>query len=56
MELDSDVNEDRNREQQLDRSFDDWLANIEKQTDQQDEITQVPHDNVFDVAENMDEE
>lgn len=27
-EVDSDVNEDRNREQQLDDSFQDWYRNI----------------------------
>jgi hypothetical protein len=57
LEFDSDVNEDRNRELELDRSFDNWVAaNIENQTRQQEEMTEAPHDNVFDAAEEMDQE
>jgi hypothetical protein len=57
LEFDSDVNEDRNRELELDRSFDNWVAaNIENHTRQQEEITEAPHDNVFDAAEEMDQE
>jgi hypothetical protein len=56
MEVDSDVNEDRNREQQLDASFQDWYRNIEHWVHQKEDITQVPQSNVFDVATNMDAE
>jgi hypothetical protein len=56
MEVDSDVNDDRKREQQLDESFEDWLDNIENQVRQKEDMTNVPHENVFDVAENMDAE
>ncbi|MEB3103773.1 hypothetical protein [Ferviditalea candida] len=54
MEVDSDVNEDRNREQQLDASFQDWYRNIESWVKQKEDMTQVPKANVFDAAVNMD--
>lgn len=47
-EVDSDVNEDRNREQQLDDSFQDWYRNIGYWVQQKDDMTQVPKSNVFD--------
>ncbi|WP_336773237.1 hypothetical protein [Paenibacillus sp. MMO-58] len=56
IELDSDVNEDRGREQQLDASFEDWYRNIGYWEQQKSEMTQVPESNVFDVAANMDQE
>ncbi|ACT01501.1 hypothetical protein [Paenibacillus sp. JDR-2] len=55
IELDSDVNEDRGREQQLDASFEDWYRNIGHWEQQKLEMTQVPKSNVFDVAANMEE-
>jgi hypothetical protein len=54
-EMDSDVNEDRNREQQLDQSFEEWYAQMENQIHQQEGITRIPNENVFEVAEEMDE-
>ncbi len=56
MEVDSDVNEDRNREQQLDASFQDWYRNIESWVKQKEDMTQVPKANVFDAAVNIDAE
>lgn len=53
--MDSDVNEDSNRERQLDESYDEWYAQMEKQINQQEEITRVPSQNVFEAAEGMDE-
>ncbi len=49
LEVDSDVNEDRSREQQLDDSFQDWYRNIGNWVQQKDDITQVPKANVFDA-------
>lgn len=54
MEFDSDVNEDRGRELQLDASFEDWYRNIGYWVQQKEDMTQVPKSNVFDVAANMD--
>ncbi|CAH1232708.1 hypothetical protein PAECIP111891_07075 [Paenibacillus allorhizoplanae] len=56
IEVDSDVNEDRNREQQLDASFQDWYRNIGYWVQQKEDMTQVPKANVFDAAAGMDEE
>jgi len=53
--VDSNVNEDRNREKQLDESFEAWLDTIEDHFKQKNDMTNVPQDNVFDVAERMDE-
>jgi hypothetical protein len=53
-EMDSDVNEDSNRERQLDQSFDDWYAQMEHQIHGQEGITRVPDKNVFEAAEDMD--
>ncbi|WP_256992412.1 hypothetical protein [Paenibacillus sp. XY044] len=47
-EVDSDVNEDSNREQQLDDSFQDWYLNIGYWVQQKENMTQVPKSNVFD--------
>ncbi|WP_274365740.1 hypothetical protein [Paenibacillus thermotolerans] len=55
-EVDSDVNEDAKRELQLDASFQDWYRNIEYWVKQQEEITNVPKENVFDAAVTMDED
>lgn len=56
MEVDSDVNEDRNRERQLDASFEDWYRNIGYWVQQKNDLTRVPHDNVFDAMEDFDAE
>lgn len=56
IEVDSDVNEDRNREQQLDASFQDWYRNIGYWVQQKENMTQVPKANVFDAAADMDAE
>lgn len=55
-EMDSDVNEDLNREQQLDRSFEVWYKQMENQIHQQEGITRVPDENVFETAEDLDAE
>lgn len=48
---------DADREQQLDvASFQDWYSNIEAWVKQQEDMTQVPKENVFDAAINMDVE
>ncbi|MGO4271664.1 hypothetical protein AB4Z22_17765 [Paenibacillus sp. TAF58] len=56
IEVDSDVNEDRNREQQLDASFQYWYRNIGYWVQQKEALTQVPKRNVFDAAADMDDE
>ncbi len=56
LEVDSDVNEDRNREQQLDDSFQYWYRNVGYWVQQKEAITQVPKENVFDAAAEMDAE
>lgn len=56
IEVDSDVNEDRNREEQLDESFDSWNRNIGKQVKNKLDLTNVPQDNVFDAAVNLEED
>jgi len=56
LEVDSDVNEDRNREQQLDDSFQDWYRNIGYWMQQKDDITQVPKANDFDAFPDIDDE
>lgn len=54
-ETDSDRNEDPGREALLDSSFNEWInQSIDFQTSQQETLVQVPHDNVFDTAEDMD--
>jgi len=49
-EVDSDVNEDWNRERQLDQSFEEWYAQMKKQILQQEKITRVPIENAFEAA------
>ncbi|WP_217282746.1 hypothetical protein [Paenibacillus alginolyticus] len=56
LEVDSDVNEDRNREQQLDDSFQYWYRNVGYWVQQKEDMTQVPKENVFDAAADMDAE
>lgn len=56
IEVDSDVNEDRNRELQLDASFQEWYRNIGYWVQQKEDMTQVPKANVFDAAADMDAE
>jgi hypothetical protein len=56
IEVDSDVNEDRNREQQLDASFQDWYRNIGYWVQQKEDMTQIPKANVFEAAADMDTE
>ncbi|CAN7538438.1 hypothetical protein [Paenibacillus sp. LjRoot56] len=56
IEVDSDVNEDPNREQQLDASFQDWYRNIGYWVHQKEDMTQVSKANVFDAAADMDAE
>jgi hypothetical protein len=55
-EEDSDVNEDRNREEQLDDSFEAWYDKVGDQVKQKLDLTNVPQSNVFDSAVDMDED
>ncbi|SDN68492.1 hypothetical protein SAMN04487897_10476 [Paenibacillus sp. yr247] len=54
MEVDSDVNEDRNREQQLDASFQYWYRNVGYWVQQKEDMTKVPKANVFEAAADLD--
>jgi hypothetical protein len=56
MEVDSDVNEDRNREEQIDDSFEAWYGNINDQVKRKLDLTNVPQDSVFDSAVDLDED
>ena len=56
MEVDSDVNEDRNREEQVDDSFEAWYGNINDQVKRKLDLTNVPQDSVFDSAVDLDED
>ena len=56
LEVDSDVNEDRNREKQLDDSFEAWYRNMDNQVKQKLDLTNVPQDSVFDSAAGADED
>ncbi|MCP3775525.1 hypothetical protein NLX71_19830 [Paenibacillus sp. MZ04-78.2] len=56
LEVDSDVNDDPNREAQLDQSFQSFYENIKRQVRAKEEITNVPGESVFDAAVGMDEE
>lgn len=56
IEADSDVNEDRNREEQLDDSFEGWYDQIRDQVKNKLELTNVPDDNVFDNAVDLEED
>jgi len=53
-EVDSDVNENPNREEQLDDSFQAWYGNIDDQVKRKLDLTNVPEDNVFDAAVHLD--
>lgn len=55
-EVDSDVNEDRGRERQLDDSFEAWYRHVGQQVQRQEGITNVPSPNVFDAAAELDED
>ncbi|WP_152394270.1 hypothetical protein [Paenibacillus guangzhouensis] len=56
IEVDSDVNEDRNREEQLDDSFKAWYGKINDQVKRKLDLTSVPQDSVFDSTVGMDED
>ncbi|TDF92992.1 hypothetical protein [Paenibacillus piri] len=56
IEADSDVNEDRSREEQLDDSFEAWYGNIGDQVRQKLDLTNVPQASVFDSAVETDED
>lgn len=56
IEVDSDVNEDRDREEQLDDSFEAWYGNINDQVKLKLDLTKVPQDIVFDSGVGMDED
>jgi hypothetical protein len=56
MEVDSDVNEDPNRESLLDRSMVDFTENIRQVIRQKNLITNVPEPSVFDAAVEIDAE
>lgn len=49
-EVDSDVNEDRGREELLDRSLDDFLGSVEDSVRSKHALTNVPGDSVFEAA------
>lgn len=55
MEVDSDVNEDRNREALLDQSLDDFCESVERGIREKEAMTNVPAPSVFDVAVELDE-
>lgn len=55
-EFDSDALVDPGREMQLDQSFAEWTnSQIEQQSSMQGALAQVPEQNVFESAENMDQ-
>ncbi|KPV55635.1 hypothetical protein QJ48_32230 [Paenibacillus sp. A3] len=56
LEVDSDVNDDPNREALLDQSFQSFYENIKRQVRAKEDITNVPGESVFDAAIGMDEE
>jgi len=56
LEAASDVNEDRNREEQLDDSFEAWYGNIRDQVKQKLDLTNVPQANGFDSAVSLEED
>lgn len=55
-ELDSDVNEDANREALLDESLQQFYEQTKRQVRQKHELTNVPGPSVFDAAIGLDEE
>ncbi|WP_309119330.1 hypothetical protein [Paenibacillus sp.] len=56
LEVDSDSNEDPNRENLLDDSFEAWYDNIKETAGRKLELTNVPKENVFDAAVRLDED
>ncbi|WP_248928480.1 hypothetical protein [Paenibacillus hamazuiensis] len=56
IEADSDVNEDRDREAQLDDSFEAWYENVGDQVKRKLDLTNVPQANVFEAAADLDED
>lgn len=54
-EVDSDVNEDDNREALLDDSVEAYLSSIEDGVRRKHELTNVPGNSVFDAAADMDD-
>lgn len=56
IEVDSDVNEDHNREEQLDNSFEAWYGSISAQVKRKLDLTNVPQANVYDSIVDMDED
>ncbi|WP_215161064.1 hypothetical protein [Paenibacillus sp. ISL-20] len=50
------MNEDLNREEQLDGSFEAWYGSINYQVKLKLDLTKVPQDSVFDSAVGMDED
>ncbi|KEQ23169.1 hypothetical protein [Paenibacillus tyrfis] len=56
LEVDSDVNNDPNREALLDQSFQSFYENIQQQVRAKEDITNVPGESVFDAAIGMDKE
>lgn len=55
-EIDSDVNEDRGREELLDRSLDDFLNTVEAGIRSKEALTNVPEESAFEAAAEADEE
>ncbi|MCP1308077.1 hypothetical protein [Paenibacillus tyrfis] len=55
LEVDSDVNNDPNREALLDQSFQSFYENIKQQVRAKEDITNVPGESVFDAAVGLDE-
>ncbi|MFB0843474.1 hypothetical protein [Paenibacillus oleatilyticus] len=55
LEVDSDVNNDPNREALLDQSFQSFYENIKQQVRAKEDITNVPGESAFDAAIGMDE-
>lgn len=51
IEVDSDVNEDADREVQLDESFEAWYRTMDQQIRQKDELTNIPAENVYESTE-----
>ena len=56
IDFDSDRNEDPNREELLDDSFEAWYNDIGRTVQRKLELTNVPGENVFDAAVQMEEE
>ncbi|MNP48012.1 hypothetical protein D3C76_1421020 [compost metagenome] len=56
IEVDSDINEDPNREDLLDDSFEAWYSNIKETVRRKLELTNVPKESVFDATVSLDED